>query len=330
MSRWRVPAAVLVTTILIAGCSHGSSTTSARPAGDTKTTDRSAGATSSSSSSSTTSTDAPTTTTASTVPVEGDTLVAGVQGPRTKALQERLAALRFDVGTADGRFGAKTTWAIWAFQHLHGHAADGRVSPALYDEIMQASPPSPRQPAAGTHVEIDVAQQVLVLYQGNVARLVTHVSTGSGKHYCQNGHCGVADTPSGAYRFTWRVSGWHTSYLGKLYNPIFFNGGIAVHGATSVPNYPASHGCVRIPMHIAEYFPTLVSRGDPVYVFNGTGTFVPPAPETTTTTAPPTTSTTAAPTTSSTTTTAPPTTTTSTPTPTTTPTTTATTQPPVP
>ncbi len=42
-----------------------------------------------------------------------------------------------------------------------------------------------------------------------------------------------------------------------------------MHGYESVPTYPASHGCTRIPMHIAEYFHTLVHVGDPVYVFGG-------------------------------------------------------------
>jgi hypothetical protein len=27
-----------------------------------------------------------------------------------------------------------------------------------------------------------------------------------------------------------------------------------------------SHGCVRIPMHIAEYFPSLVDDGEPVMI----------------------------------------------------------------
>ena len=57
--------------------------------------------------------------------------------------------------------------------------------------------------------------------------------------------------------------------LGGLYNPFYFNGGIVVHGYVSVPIGPASHGCVRIPMHISEYFPSIVSYGDPVYVFGG-------------------------------------------------------------
>jgi hypothetical protein len=42
-----------------------------------------------------------------------------------------------------------------------------------------------------------------------------------------------------------------------------------VHGYESVPITPASHGCVRIPMHISEYFHDLVTRGDSVHVFGG-------------------------------------------------------------
>jgi hypothetical protein len=82
--------------------------------------------------------------------------------------------------------------------------------------------------------------------------------------------CEYANTPSG--RFTYREyrDGWDKSPLGQLYNPFYFNGGIAVHGYQSVPAYPASHGCTRIPMHIAEYFHLLVKVGDPVYVFGGT------------------------------------------------------------
>jgi hypothetical protein len=83
-----------------------------------------------------------------------------------------------------------------------------------------------------------------------------------------------------------------------MWNPYYFNGGIAIHGLDSVPNYPASHGCARIPMHIASYFPTLVTVGESVYVVGtamkpGNG-YIGPVPSTTATTsstapAPPTT-----------------------------------------
>lgn len=72
-----------------------------------------------------------------------------------------------------------------------------------------------------------------------------------------------------SFHFERKIEGWRNGSLGRLYQPVYFNYGIAVHGASNVPSKPASHGCVRMPMHIAEYFPDLVSIGDAVYVFDG-------------------------------------------------------------
>ena len=36
-----------------------------------------------------------------------------------------------------------------------------------------------------------------------------------------------------------------------------------------VPKEPASHGCVRIPIFVSNYFPALVQYNDRVYVFDG-------------------------------------------------------------
>ena len=77
----------------------------------------------------------------------------------------------------------------------------------------------------------------------------------------------LAKPPHRLYRYQRRIDGWRDAPLGRLYNPVYFNGGIAVHGAPSVPNRPASHGCVRIPMSVAEYFPGLVNNGDAIEVF---------------------------------------------------------------
>jgi hypothetical protein len=54
-----------------------------------------------------------------------------------------------------------------------------------------------------------------------------------------------------------------------MWNPVYFNYGIAVHGAKNVPTEPASHGCIRIPMFIADYFPSLVKNKDLVFVWDG-------------------------------------------------------------
>jgi len=226
----------------------------------------------------TTTTEATSTTTETTEPPTTTTtgpdgvLERGERGDEVAAVQRRLAELKFDPGPADGAFGLGTLYAVQGFQKLAGMAPDGRVGPEVLAALADPPQVAPLQPTGEpTRVEVDLRRQLLFLYQDGALRLISHVSTGSGEEYCAEGECGNrAITPVGAHRFMWRYNGWRESRLGKLYNPVYFTGsGVAVHGSTSVPTYPASHGCVRIPMHIAEYFPSLVKRGDAVYVLDG-------------------------------------------------------------
>jgi peptidoglycan hydrolase-like protein with peptidoglycan-binding domain len=227
---------------------------------------------------STTAAPAPTTTTSTTTtttapPPEEQAeppgpLQSGAVGKRTEALQAALKAQAYDPGEPDGRFGLKTTMAVWAWQALHGLPADGVVTPQQEALILAAPAQQMLRPALGpTHTEIDLTRQVILVWKSGRLVLVSHVSSGSQVPYCEDGHCGNAVTPVGTYHYNRRVDGWRNAPLGHLYNPVYFVGGIAVHGAPSVPNHPASHGCVRIPMHIAEYFPSLVAKGDPVETF---------------------------------------------------------------
>ena len=58
---------------------------------------------------------------------------------------------------------------------------------------------------------------------------------------------GDAITPDGTYKVNReKAEGWWEGELGRLYRPKYFRGGIAVHGSNNIPNYPASHGCVRV------------------------------------------------------------------------------------
>ena len=84
------------------------------------------------------------------------------------------------------------------------------------------------------------------------SRLTT--STGSGEKFTSQGVTQRAFTPNGSYHVYWKIPGWHDAPLGHLYKPSFFNGGIAFHGYYEVPTYPASHGCVRLPMEFADWF----------------------------------------------------------------------------
>ena len=92
------------------------------------------------------------------------------------------------------------------------------------------------------------------------------VSTGSGKRFCVKGDCQTAHTPRGRFRIGRRIGGWRVSRLGRLYSPLYFSGGYAIHGSPSVPGYPASHGCVRITMGDARWLPSTAPNGTPVWI----------------------------------------------------------------
>ena len=238
----------------------------------------------------------------------------GDQGATVTTVQQRLAELHYDVGSVDGQFGPGTEQGVLAFQKVMGLARTGRATDDVVAALAGAGPPPALVPGGGAdRVEIDLPRQVLFLYRGGSLARVIMISSGSGRHYCEKGLCGDALTPLGSYHVGTKIRGLHISPLGQLWNPLFFNGGIAIHGSPSVPTYPASHGCVRIPMSDSEWFFEQVSSGTPVYVVGGPRAPVPfntPAPAapatgsqagpTTGTTAPPATTTTARPSTTTT------------------------------
>ena len=229
-------------------------------------------------------------------------------------IQDRLIKLGFDPGPVDGTFGTSLEESVWAYQEmigLSGKDVTGEVTPQLWDRMQDVLDIKARDAPLTQirHVEIYIPQQVLILFDdGGAVKLISHTSTGSGQDWCERGWCGHAVTPGGIYAVQRFHPEWELAPLGLLYNAVYFNGGIAMHGALIVPNYPASHGCIRLPLHISIYFHTLVQRGDPVLVYDGVrdprdyGSPAPPVntsdPKATTTTIPP--STTAPATTSTT------------------------------
>ena len=79
----------------------------------------------------------------------------------------------------------------------------------------------------------------------------------------------VAHTPRGRFTIQRYISGWRKSKLGLLWRPMYFSGGYAVHGSTSVPAFPASHGCIRTPITTQNRLIAsgLLKIGRPFYVF---------------------------------------------------------------
>ena len=217
----------------------------------------------------------------------------GDKGEDVKRIQQRLKDLHFDPGRIDGIFGGDTRMAVWAFQALvmkmTRDVIVDFVTPVIWDAMRGDVTITPRrQPGTPNHVEIYLPEQVMTVFKGTELLLVTHISSGSNEVWCEEvtidpgeegnefgkepiktGLCGESVTPGGIYYFYNRKYGLRESKLGTMWNPVYFNYGIAVHGAMTVPKEPASHGCVRIPIFISEYFPAMVRYNDRVYVWDG-------------------------------------------------------------
>jgi peptidoglycan hydrolase-like protein with peptidoglycan-binding domain len=199
------------------------------------------------------------------------TLSEGMTGSDVKSLQRRLAALKYYPGAIDGQFGGNTLAAVWAFQDVNRLKVTGVINAATKRALVHPKTYKSNDPRQdGTRVEVNQAIEVLVLYKNDKIALISHVSSGGGYYYdCGADGCAQAVTPNGNYRTTVYMSGWVTVPLGQMYKPVFFISTVyAIHGDTFVPVYPASHGCVRIPMDIANFFHTMIrTPGTEVFVY---------------------------------------------------------------
>ena len=237
------------------------------------------------------------TTPAPTVPARTQlpfSLSKGNEGAEVLALQNRLKALGFEPGPIDGVFGDLTRSAVWAFEKLVMQVprdeATGQVTNEMWQRMQDPLVVVPRRPNAATanHTEIYLPEQVVIFFVDDRAALISHMSSGTGEKWCEEvtispgeygneegteplkkGECGISNTPGGVYEYYRRVEGVRQSGLGGMWNPVYFNYGIAIHGALNVPLEPASHGCIRIPMFVSEYFQSLAGDGDQVFVFDG-------------------------------------------------------------
>lgn len=196
---------------------------------------------------STTTTTAPTTTTTAPVPPGADgTLEPGEHGDEITLLQGRLNDLGFWLGSPDGAYGQLTRQAVMAFQKAEGLGRDGVAGPATLAALQVAGRPTPREPA-GSHVEIDLDRQIILVVQDGQVRWALNTSTGSGEAYAApSGGSAVATTPRGTFTIEREIDGLRRAPLGTLYRPKYFHGGIAIHGAGQIPAHPASHGCARV------------------------------------------------------------------------------------
>ncbi len=120
-------------------------------------------------------------------------------------------------------------------------------------------PPASANPSK--RVEIDKTTQTLRAYEGDKLILETHVSTGKWDGSTPNGQFAAGDK----YRM-------HYSRLfdnAPMPYSVEVTGNVFIHGFGSVPRWPASHGCIRVPLDAgnpAKQFFEWVEPGTPIEI----------------------------------------------------------------
>lgn len=191
----------------------------------------------------------------------------GDRGAGVLALEQRLDALRFDIGKVDGSFDDDTFHAVTALQKIAGLEPTGKVDAATAERLTQPLGVQLKHPAAGRAFEVDLTTQVM--YMSSAGRLdrVFDVSTGSNEMIDVSGKLERAVTPLGTYTIQRKINGIRYAPLGELYRPAYFIEGWAVHGSPEVLPYPVSHGCVRVTDAAQDRLWPLLTIGTPISLY---------------------------------------------------------------
>lgn len=160
----------------------------------------------------------------------------GSRGPSVRFLEERLAQLHYALERVDGYYGQDTYDAVLAFQKVNWLDRTGSVDPTFWRKLQRVGIPSPRY-RSGNHFEVDKTKQVMFEVRGGHVARVIQVSTGA-----------TGNTPLGVFHVYSKTPGYNAKLM---YYSMYFTGAFAIHGYPSVPAYPASHGCVRVPIWVA-------------------------------------------------------------------------------
>ena len=151
-------------------------------------------------------------------------------------LQHRLRDLRYLVNLS-GTYDSSTSRAVMAYRKVTGMNRRYSANSAIFDRLAHKRGRFvARYPRHGKHVEADLSRQVLALFdrKGKLFRGPHHL-VGQAEH---------PDRPWVVPRLP-KTPGTNSK---GMVNSSYFIGGYAIHGYPDVPDYPASHGCLRIPI----------------------------------------------------------------------------------
>ncbi len=171
-----------------------------------------------------------------------------------RALQRRLVRHGYVVGRR-GVLDDRTARAVLAFRKVTSMARTTSASVAVMRALARGKGAfKVRFPQHGRHIEGDLSRQVIALVDRGRARRIYPTSSGK------------PSTPTviGSFRVYLKTPG--TNAKGMV-DSAYFIRGYATHGYPSVPIFPASHGCFRLPIPDARTVFNWIAIGTPVDVY---------------------------------------------------------------
>ena len=176
------------------------------------------------------------------------------KGGLAKLFNRALQAQGFHTGTRGPRVTSGTHLAIKAFRKVNGMRWSEAYHRSIFRTLLQGKGAFKPRFNDGRHVEVDISKQVMALVEGDTPVHTFHVSTGTGG----------TPTVLGSYRFYLKQPGYNSK---RMYYSVYFIGGYATHGYSSVPNGRASHGCVRNPIQFSRFIYNWIDLGDPMHTY---------------------------------------------------------------
>jgi len=184
----------------------------------------------------------------------------GATGLFVDLVQQKLAALHIFIPQT-GVWDSGTQWAINAYHRLLNRGYSTVLDPATLNDLLAGKGTfTVRYPNQGRHVEGNLGKQLVALIDGPKVYWIFPISSGK------------PSTPTilGSFQIYNRVPGYLPD---GMYYSDFFTRGYALHGYDPSPDYPASHGCMRLPIQDAIAAFNWLQIGDWVDVYQDSGNY---------------------------------------------------------
>jgi hypothetical protein len=178
----------------------------------------------------------------------------GECGDVVRGFKKAMAKMGY-VSGGGSCFNGRTGREVLAYRKVNGMNRSQKAGAGLVKSVFGGKGGyHVKYPEAGEHAEVPLDKQVLVLSKGGKPFAIYPISSGKPS----------TPTITGHYSFYRQEPGYNSE---GMYYSFYWHNGYAVHGYHEVPNYAASHGCVRTFIADQPRIYEQLHYGESIFVF---------------------------------------------------------------